>query len=1044
MWNPVPNTLRIGIVLALSASNQTLQATLVRKGLSAIRLAVEDVNRLKMIPGINVSLIVRDSLDPSLFTNTGGLAAITATGDLMSAKVGGVIGDISSAVTRFEALITSSVDLWQCSYASVDTLLSDISTYPSFFRTVPTIFLEIDAILHMAVHLGWKRILIIYDMVSLGWTGREYIAAKASQLGIYILGYQPLSPDGVTVDPTYQAVKEGIRSYQSRVQVVITNGIEQLPLIREMSDSGFFGPDYGWVTLSDISFLMQQDKNIRNYDGMIMVDNGWDLNGYGPFDTFQEEWVALNATDYPGAGDPQLSRNEGMAYSCVMMFAEAYGKLVRASTSNTSNLIQDIISGAHTGQINMSQTFGNMSYEGPSGPITLDSNGDRTSGNYVMMTMYNGTAVLFASSLSGDYVQSRPPLFKEGYPDLPNDTPLGAIQNPRWDNVNGIIYGVFCILGILLTLAAMMAVIYFRKHIVLKAASPIFCLYELFGVLLIIVWCTLHVGIPNEAVCIVQAFNLPLGVTFLAGSLTIKNYRIYRIFNSVTATNLAFQTRVLIRYLGLAVVLCLIPVIVQVIVDPPSPQKLNIQSYQWIRCTGTYAQTIWTVLNSIVPMALLFFGVFLAIKTRNVVFLWNEARQISLVLYNVSFFAILVIISRIFPPSLYPANFYIASIGALFVVLVTLIVLFAPKFWNIWNDLHKGRGKERYYNNFNNRTPHLGIRGAGGSDDHSITVGPGGLGGDASGAIFGRMPEDLKFALPPTVQPTTEGEQQEQQRQQQEEVASTNSAVGDFDLSNIAFDRSELGASSHEPSATTTVERVPAIATTTEVSRSESRSESHPESLSSFSDIINRRQAKSKDNPLNAWMKSRIPRKESVVVGNTHKIDEVETLQNQGGAEEQRSVHEPNSSGAGHLESEAAASAGVSVVAMATTAEYAPEGPLNVDTQSGSVFEGASLGASNILDSYVFLLPIFVIRNRIARILSHWSMTTIILIPEAHAFLAVDHEWSINKLLDVIHDSGRKRRRTHDPNYNLPRWYTPHSVLQSGSARLLEELVLPK
>ncbi|KAF8936250.1 hypothetical protein BGZ58_004420 [Dissophora ornata] len=698
----------------------------------------------------------------------------------MSAKVGGVIGDISSAMTRFEALITSSVDLWQCSYASVDTLLSDISTYPSFFRTVPTIFLEIDAILHMAVHLGWKRILIIYDMVSLGWTGREYIAAKASQLGIYILGYQPLSPDGVTVDPTYQAVKEGIRSYQSRVQVVITNGIEQLPLIREMSDSGFFGPDYGWVTLSDISFLMQQDKNIRNYDGMIMVDNGWDLNGYGPFDTFQEEWVALNATDYPGAGDPQLSRNEGMAYSCVMMFAEAYGKLVRASTSNTSNLIQDIISGAHTGQINMSQTFGNMSYEGPSGPITLDSNGDRTSGNYVMMTMYNGTAVLFASSLSGDYVQSRPPLFKEGYPDLPNDTPLGAIQNPRWDNVNGIIYGVFCILGILLTLAAMMAVIYFRKHIVLKAAR----------------------------------------------SLTIKNYRIYRIFNSVTATNLAFQTRVLIRYLGLAVVLCLIPVIVQVIVDPPSPQKLNIQSYQWIRC-------------------------------------------------------------------------------------------------------------------------------AGGSDDHSITVGPGGLGGDASGAIFGRMPEDLKFALPPTVQPTTEGEQQEQQRQQQEEVASTNSAVGDFDLSNIAFDRSELGASSHEPSATTTVERVPAIATTTEVSRSESRSELHPESLSSFSDIINRRQAKSKDNPLNAWMKSRIPRKESVVVGNTHKIDEVETLQNQGGAEEQRSVHEPNSSGAGHLESEAAASAGVSVVAMATTAEYAPEGPLNVDTQSGSVFEGASLGASNILDSYV-------------------------------------------------------------------------------------------
>src|ERR1700744_3669177 len=30
---------------------------------------------------------------------------------------------------------------------------------------------------------------------------------------------------------------------------------------------------------------------------------------------------------YPGAGDPELDNYEGMAYSCVMMLAQAYGQV---------------------------------------------------------------------------------------------------------------------------------------------------------------------------------------------------------------------------------------------------------------------------------------------------------------------------------------------------------------------------------------------------------------------------------------------------------------------------------------------------------------------------------------------------------------------------------------------------------------------------------------------------------------------------------------------------------------------------------------------
>lgn len=47
--------------------------------------------------------------------------------------------------------------------------------------------------------------------------------------------------------------------------------------------------------------------------------------------------------------------------------------------------------------------------------------------------------------------------------------------------------------------------------------SPTFCICELFGILLVFIWCALHIGIPNRAICIAQSFILPIGVTLLAG-----------------------------------------------------------------------------------------------------------------------------------------------------------------------------------------------------------------------------------------------------------------------------------------------------------------------------------------------------------------------------------------------------------------------------------------------------------------------------------------------------------------------------------------------
>ncbi|KAG9326519.1 hypothetical protein KVV02_007668 [Mortierella alpina] len=744
LWDPKVNTLRIGVLLSLNVDAQDREATLVRKALSAIRVAVEDVNTQQIIPGVNMSLVLRDSQDPSLQTSTGGSAAI--------AGVNGVIGDIRSELTSYEALMTSSVGISQCSFASGSTTLSDIGTYPYFFRTIPTIIEALDAILALIKHVGWKRIMVIYDIEYLGWAGREYLTSKARRMGIYSLANQPLTTAGVPFDPNFGFLKDTIQSTASRVQILLANDRLQRDVLREMRESGFMGPEYAWVTTNDLAEHYDvMEPHVEGYDGLIMLDNVWDFHGYPPYDNFVSRWQRLNTTEYPGAGDLEIENDEGMAYSCVMMLAHACGELVRHRMANKPSLqtdeelLRDIMSGYHASDIQVTKYFQTRTYEGPAGPIMLDQNGDQKYGLFNAFSLQDGKSIPFAYIVDDKYTALRDPPFKKSHPTLPRDAPPWAIQNPTWFNARGIIYGILCSIGILLTLISAFLVYFLRDNIIIKAASPTFCLCELLGILLVFVWCILMVGIPTTPTCIAQSLLLPFGITLLAGSLTIKNYRIYRIFNSVNVANQAFQTRLLLRFVVLVVLLALIPIIIELALDIPFPDTINIHADQWVRCRGRRHENWWVLASSIVPLLLILFGVYLAFKTRNVVYLWNEARQISLVLYNIFFFALLIVISLFFPDDLYTASFYIEICGTFFTNLLALSVLFYPKFWKIWKAYQRRRHHnplDEHWQPSHHHRSHHKLRRPG---DMTTGISSGNLMGinTATATAFGNMPDTI-------------------------------------------------------------------------------------------------------------------------------------------------------------------------------------------------------------------------------------------------------------------------------------------------------------
>ncbi|KAF9902421.1 hypothetical protein EC991_004968 [Linnemannia zychae] len=169
-------------------------------------------------------------------------------------------------------------------------------------------------------------------------------------------------------------------------------------------------------------------------------------------------------------------------------------------------------------------------------------------------------------------------------------------------------------------------------------------------------------------------------------------------------------------------------------------------------------------------------------------------------------------------------------------------------------------------------------------------------------------------------------------------------------------------------------------------------------SVASSSDLF-----KYSGNPIDLWMESQLPKKESVVALFSSTIDSASSIKSgslSALSEPQfvrRDFSDDISLGRGRgrgrenkkprgRELEEGAVTGQELTQW--TLQSGPQGALGGDNSPGSRVLGS--GIDRCMDSYVFLVPIRVRRGWVTSVLSHWSMATLILIPEAHAFLALD------------------------------------------------------
>ncbi|KAF9137682.1 hypothetical protein BGX30_009999, partial [Mortierella sp. GBA39] len=593
-------------------------------------------------------------------------------------SVGGVIGDVASDLTTAEAIMTSSVGVPQCSFASYNMDTTLLSNFVYLFRTVPGVTKYFESLALVVKHYKWTKVSIMHTSDIPGIIGEKAFSAVAGD--VEVTRFPIPLPQGKDILETARSVIRNVKNSDTRIHILAAPRAVQIPLLNAIS----------------------RLSNPSDFNGLIMADVLWDMPGVPEYDRFVTNWEALNPKDYPMSGSPQLTWHETFAYTCIQVFAEAYRDLVvnaMALTNTTARdrLLNDIRLGKRSQDLTM-KFLSARNYSTPVGKFTISKGGEALKLPISISSFQNSSSMPNGRALGDKLDIFNDVVFNSGSTSPPCDVPI-------WDDLSPSISSPFGITIVLLTTLLMLAIIttavivvVFRENIVIKSASPLFCILELFGLAVTLSWIYVRVDQPSEATCRMGLLLIVVGLSINLSALVVKNYRIYRIFNSVSAINHAVSNRYLLRVVTIPVVITLIPCLIRCFYKylMPIVVRTNENEY-WVICASPDASSFWDIIVGAMPIIINIFGIYLAFKTRNVTRLWNEARSIAITIYSVSFFVIIIIIVQSFPVSLYKVTYHITLVSVFLASLIEYIILFYPKLRNLFlqrRGLHVAAGRD--------------------------------------------------------------------------------------------------------------------------------------------------------------------------------------------------------------------------------------------------------------------------------------------------------------------------------------------------------------
>nr|XP_004657818.2 taste receptor type 1 member 3 [Jaculus jaculus] len=198
----------------------------------AMKMAVEEINnRSSLLPGLNLGYDLFDTclepvvtMKPSLmFLAKAGSSSIAAYCNYTQyqPRVLAVIGPHSSELALITGKFFSFFLMPQVSYSASMDRLSDRETFPSFFRTVPSDKVQLEAIVKLLQHFEWNWVAALGSDDDYGREGLGIFSGLANARGICIAHEGLITVHRASDQQPKKMVDVLHQVNQSKVQVVV-------------------------------------------------------------------------------------------------------------------------------------------------------------------------------------------------------------------------------------------------------------------------------------------------------------------------------------------------------------------------------------------------------------------------------------------------------------------------------------------------------------------------------------------------------------------------------------------------------------------------------------------------------------------------------------------------------------------------------------------------------------------------------------------------------------------------------------------------------
>ncbi|KAJ3104203.1 hypothetical protein HDU97_009458 [Phlyctochytrium planicorne] len=625
------NTLNVGVILPTDTPITDVSARRV------LKMTESDINSDPSFAtsGVTFNLVFASS-------NSSKSESVERAIDFASnQQVVGVVGEYTSDNTQPIALALNSFKVYQCGVAS-NPDFSDKSVYKYFFRTVPSDQYQGYAMADLVTRFGWAKVGVITVNSPYGLGLSTAFLQRASDNNITVLRNEAYTSG----ENSYRLQVQSLKEADARIIILIAFDSDVIEILREARKQGMLDSGHVWIGSDGVqtiySLLYENDgltkytdEDRANIEGMILTTPN-EYSGGKQKENLDSRYKSQYGADI-------------LTYSyffrdCLLTMALGIKRQLASGVSI------DRIRSRSTGA-NVVDFVSQVSFNGSSGPVSYDKNGDRVIGFQVWNVVNKKLVPAMVTSSDGSFTTLAQTVFYGGSSVIPADGVILTRDSIDMLSGLGITFIGLAVIGFLITLVSVFILIIKRSTAPVRAMSLPFLIIAGVGIMIEFLSVFGWVGSlesMNGIGCVIQQWGGWIGFSLLMQSILPKCWRIYCIFENTrmySASHLKDKYLLLLS-LPILAVNVLILMAFQAM-DPLKPVRVDTVStgkfHFECKAKSEGTQLAFNIVLMSYNGLLLLIAIALAYATRNAASAYRETAYILYAVQNVLLSGVVVV-----------------------------------------------------------------------------------------------------------------------------------------------------------------------------------------------------------------------------------------------------------------------------------------------------------------------------------------------------------------------------------------------------------------